>query len=270
MKPVFEIIPEAIFFLQTTLICEVSPDSFSCIFVNDAGKKIHGLYEYYLDKDKDITTQLHEIFSEQPLLGKQYKKVFISYACNENALLPAELYRAGSNQQLMDTLYGDLEEGTITTDLIAGKKIYNVYRVPSAIHHSMVEKFPVAVFYHQYSLLIKQEWVGNLLRVIFYRDRILVILVKEGELQIIHSFPYQSPTDVVYHLLNVVKQFQVNNIEVKAGGKIDPGAYLYKEVSHYFNSISLDDGPAGFEYNKALEALPAHYFSHLYSLASCV
>ena len=75
MNPVFEIIPEAIFFQQTSLICEISSDGFSYLFVNDIDKKFHGLSVFHFADDADVSEQLKTIFKEQPLLNKNYKKV---------------------------------------------------------------------------------------------------------------------------------------------------------------------------------------------------
>lgn len=270
MKPVFEIIPEAIFFQQTNLICEVSADSFSCIFCDNISKKFHGLFVFHLIKGADLSRQLKETFSGQPLLQKQYKKIYISYTGEESALLPEELYRSGENQGLLNNLYGDKDEAPLITDLIAEKKIYNVYRLPAPVHQVMVEQFPLAAFGHQYSILIKQEWEGNVLRVIFYRSEMLVVLFKEGSLQLIHSYPYHSATDVVYHLLNICNHFTINDAPLHVGGMIEKERELHNELSHYFPTIIFDHLPAGFEYTDKLKALPEHYFSHLFSVASCV
>jgi hypothetical protein len=209
LKPVFEIIPEAIFFQQTNLICEISLNSFSYVFENDIEKKFYGLYVFNFSKDEDIATQLKGIFQQEALLSKNYKKVFICFSGQESALLPQELYKPGYNDVLLNRLYGDVNDSNISTDLIAKKNIYNVYRMPAAVHKVIVDHFPLAAFVHHYSLLIKQDSVNtDLLKIIFYKDSFILILKKAGTLQMIHSYSYQSVTDVVYQLKNITKQFE--------------------------------------------------------------
>lgn len=270
MKPVFEIIPEAIFFQQTNLICQLSKDGFYYIFENDVDKKFHGLFVFYFKDDIPVDVQLKEIFTEQSLLSKNYKKVFITYSGEENALLPEELYQPEKNESLLNTLFGDRGEAAVATALVADKKIYNVYRVPLAIHRVMTEHFPLADFNHQYSLLIKQSFAGDVCRLIFYKDTFIVVLFKAGELQVIQMYPYRSATEVVYQLLNICHQFNVKDVPLQIGGMIDNGSDLYKEVNHYFTVITFDLLPAGYGYTQALRDLPSHYFSHLFSLALCV
>jgi len=272
LNPVFEIIPEAIFFQQTNLICEISTNSFSYIFENDIEKKFYGLSVFHFDKkDFDISEQLKDIFKEQSLLRKNYKKVFISFSGEESALLPEELYNPGGNASLLNALYGDLHDGIILTDLVADKKLYNVYRMPAAIHKVIVEQFPLAVFSHQYSLLIKQEFgSSDLFKIIFYKDTFVATLIKSGELKLMHTYLYQSGTDVVYHLLNICRQFDMANVPLRIGGMIEIDSNLHKEISHYFPNITFDELPAEYEFAVSLKEFPPHYFSHLYSLALCV
>lgn len=271
MKPVFEIIPEAIFFHETNLICEISRDGFSYVFENNIDRKFHGLSVFYFDTDNDISGSLKEIFIEQPLLHKKYKKVFISYSGEESALLPEELYKPGENELLLETLYGDLRESAVATDLVADKKIYNVYRMPAEIHKVMVEHFPLAAISHHHSLLIKQDFPGtDLLKVIFYKESFIAVLIKGGELQIIQTYPYKSGADVIYHLLNICRQFKMENVPLQTGGMIEIDSDLHNALHHYFQQVTFDKLPAEYEFTNGLKALPPHYFSHLYSLALCV
>ncbi len=271
MSPVFEIIPEAIFFQVTNLICEISPDGFSYIFQNDIEKKINGLSVFHFTKDVDIPVQLKKIFGEQPLLKKKYKKTFVSYSCTENALLPRELYKPKDNALLLNTLSGDLHEGAIATDLVADEKIYNVYKIPVAIHEAIINQFPLTVFVHHYSLLIKQGFPsGDMLKVIFYSDTFVAEVVKAGELQLINTYNYQSGTDVIYHLLNICDQFKLNDVPLQIGGMIEIDSDLHKEIKHYFESIIFEELPSGCDLAKGLKDFPPHYFSHLYALALCV
>ena len=269
MKPVFEIIPEAIFFHETNLICEISRDGFSYLFENDTDRKFHGLSVFYFDND--IPGQLKQIFNEQPLLHKKYKKVFISYSGGECALLPEELYMPGENELLLDTLYGDLLDNAVATDLVADKKIYNVYRLPSDIHKVIIEQFPLTAFSHHYSLLIKQDFpAGDLLKIIFYKESFIAILIKGGKLQLIQTYPYKSGADVVYHLLNMCLHFEMTDVPLQIAGMIEIDSDLDKELHHYFSHSTFDKLPAGYEFTDSLKALPPHYFCHLYSLALCV
>jgi hypothetical protein len=271
LKPVIEIIPEAIFFNQTNLFCEISRDGFSYVFANDQDKKFHGLSVFHFASDGDASKQLKEIFKEQHLLHKTYKKIFVCHSVAESALLPEELYTPNESELLLDTFFGDMNDETVATDIIADKKIYNVYRLPAVVQQAMIEKFPTAVFKHQFSLLIKNNFPAcDLFKIIFYRNTFVAVLIKAGELQIINTYDYLSGEDVVYHLLNLCHQFKMTDVPLLINGSIEIDSDLHKEISHYFKNINFDRMPAEYEYANGLKELKPHYFSHLFSLALCV
>lgn len=269
MKPVFEIVPEAIFFHQTNLICEVSSNSFSYIFENDAEKKVHGLSVFYLDKNL-ADEQLKQIYNDQPLLKKSYKKIIVSYACGGSVLLPEEIYKPEQNELILNTIHGETPPGYIATDFIADKMMYNVYRIPERIHGTINELFPLATLVHQFTSLTNQNFSSDVLKTIFYKDEFIVLLIKEGKLQILKRYPYQSATDVVYYLLTVCKQFKADKIMLELGGMVEYDSDLYKEIAHYFPNLTFACLPAAYAFANSLQQIPSHYFSHIFSLASCV
>ncbi len=271
MKPVFEIIPEAIFFNQTSLICEINSDGIAYVFKNDINKKFHGLSVFHFAGKVDIAAQLTEIFNDQPLLHKSYKKTFIYYTFAESVLVPAELYTPENNEGILNTLYGDLFEETVAVDVLSEAKIYNVYRIPIAIQQAMVNQFPSGSFGHHYSSLIKQGLSGeDRLKLIFYRDSFIVVLAKGEELQLINSYTYKTATDVIYHLKNICEHANMIDPALSLSGMIPRDSALHKEITHYFPQITFDELPEGYEYHQRLRELPHHYFSHLFSLALCV
>ncbi len=274
MNPVFEILPEDIVDGQTSIIVEVGDESFSYFVINDESKIITGLCIFHFDTknaEKNIAGVLNNIFDEQPLLKKHYNRIFVSYSFNESLLIPGLYYNENKNSENINLVYGDLQEGIILTDHVAEKDVYNTYRIPVNIHTTISTRFPTASFAHQYSLLIKQlPNTGSELKVIFYPNKIVVALLKEGRLQIIQTFNYKTSEDAVYHMLNVCHQFQANEVNVQLSGMIEKDSDMFKEIHKYFLITTFTDLPREFEYADGIKELPTHFFSHLFSIALCV
>jgi hypothetical protein len=137
-------------------------------------------------------------------------------------------------------------------------------------HSALVSQFSTAIFVHQYSILIKKlPGSGNELNVIFYPNKIVAVLSKGGRLQIAQTFKFQTPEDVVYHLLNVCHQFDAMQVNVELSGMIEKDSNMFKEVSKYFLTTFTGLPPA-FNYPEEIMEKPSHYFSHLFSIALCV
>ena len=86
------------------------------------------------------------------------------------------------------------------------------------------------------------------------------------------NFLYKIPWDVAYQLLNLCKSFEVDmsDIIVRISGMIDSSSGLYKELHKYFKLLEFDSLPGQYQYPEEIRQYPAHYFSHLFSVAACV
>ena len=242
----------------------------SYTFWNEAGKKFSGLYVFDLDNDEEPGQVLKHIFREQTLLQKRYKKVLVCYCFPESALLPEKFYE-GSRESLLNMLYGDLEEGIILTDVITGENKHNIYRVPFAIHNAVTAQFPLAIFTHQYSNLVKKlSSEKDILYVIFYPGKFIISLMKDGLLQIIQTYDYRSAVDMVYYMLTICKQFDTKIIPLRVAGIINENDELLSELNRHFSQISFDTLQADMSLSGDIKELPAHYFSPLFYSVSCV
>jgi hypothetical protein len=99
-----------------------------------------------------------------------------------------------------------------------------------------------------------------------------VLLRKQGQLQLIQNFEFNTPEDVAYHVLNVCKNFEVDASAtvVTVSGMIDANSNLYNGLYKYVASVKFYELPGNHNYAAAIKEHPAHYFSHLFALASCV
>lgn len=273
MNPVFDISPVNFIAEQTNLFVEVSDESFTYFLQDDTNKMITGLTLFHFDKkntEADTSGILKNIFQQQTILNNNYKKIFVSYAFNESLLIPGVYYNENENRDNLNLIYGDLHEGVILTDHVLQKNIYNTFRISQAIHDTMTEKFRGATFTHQYSTLLKQlPSDGEILKVIFYQNKIVIALLKEGMLQMMQTFKYTAATDVVFHMLNICEQFKTKEISVKISGMIEKDSALFKEIYKYFLHIDFDNLPGDLSYDERIKELPNHFFSHLFSIALC-
>ena len=274
MSPVFNITPIGINSDDTNLFGEVSNEGFSYFFLNNENKFVEGLTVFHFDKresEHKVSGLLQKIFDEQPLLKNEFKNVFISYSFNESVLTPSIHYNSNENDESINLVYGDLNNGIILTDKVEEKSLQNVYRIPCDVHETISGKFPDVKVIHQYSLLVKQlPSADNMMKIIFYQNKIVITLLKRDKIQIIQTFSYATAGDVVYHMLNICQQFQVEDINVELSGMIEKDSALFKEMHKYFMMINFSDLPRSLSYDEGIMEFPPHFFSHLFSIALCV
>jgi hypothetical protein len=274
LSPIFNILPAKDVSENASLFCEVSNESLSYFLYDIGNYSVETLTVFHfhkIDPEHNVSGLIKKIFDEQPLLKNNYGNVFISYAFNESILTPEVYYNKNLTQENIVLLYGDLNTGIILTDKIEGREMCNIYRVHNDIHEVISGHFPAAKYSHQYSWLIKQlPQAGNIMKVIFYQNKIVIILVKNDQLQIMQTFNYITAEDVVYHMLNICHQFQAEQVTIELGGMIEKDSNLFTQIHKYFLRTTFSNLPDRLKYVDGIKDYPLHFFGHLFSIALCV
>ncbi len=274
MRTVFEIVPSDYTPEKCSLICEVSNEGFSYCIKEEEAKSFLGLAVYHFDKTKPAVgfpIALQVIFHQKEIFSKTFKKVCVVYSFPQSVLIPFSMYNRERNKTVMNMMFGDIDSNdTILTDVIANQSVYNCYRLPAATLEMVKTQFPNASIVHQYSLIVKNPVKENdIISVIFYSQKVVVDLVKDGKHQLVNSFDYTSPQDISYILLNVCHQFSIKKIHLIIRGLIEENSALYKEIYKYFDDIEFSGFREGYQYSEEITTFPSHYFSHIFDIDSC-
>jgi hypothetical protein len=235
-------------------------------------------YQFEHIKDKPLEELINEIIEEDDLFLKQTGEFFLVYNFEDSSLVPDKYFSIDTNKELTELVYGNLEKGFIFSEKIPWWELQNIYRVPTAVHNLLQQKFRDAKHWHAYSLLLKSHKMftvkegQDLLKVIFYADKIIITIFKAGQLQFIQTFIYYDVKDVLFHLLNCCKQFDINTeeLQLEVSGLIDKHSTLFRELLKYFIHISFEEIGDTIKITDALNEYPLHYFSSLLKMAVCV
>ena len=274
MKAILDILPGSVDEENSTLICHVGEEGFPYAIKHDLQNIYLAVAVFHFEHGIHKSEQeklLANTLLKQLLLQSNFKKVYIVYSFQESILMPFELYQSQENNNILKLVHGDRDMNTtLYTDIITEYGICNIYRVPDNIVNLLKSKFPEAVNRHLYSVLIKQFPPGDdKLFVIFYPERIVVKLNKDGKTQILNNYKYHTVVDVSYILLNICKQFDVYNIPVELSGMIEQESALYVEIHKYFETINFAQLPSSCKYSDEINRKPPHYFSPIFVANSC-
>ncbi len=275
VNPSFKILSADLRFATSQLFVEAGPTGVS-IAVLDNSNCFRAAIVYPFPAglhEGELAENLSSIFTEEKLLQQHFGKTHIFWSFAESILVPAELMNADRNSNMLNLVFGDAKNGIVRSDFLFKHNLHNVYRIPSAVTDIFSTHLPVATQTHVFSALVNKNIPeGNNLFTVFYSNSITIVLGKEGRLQVVQRFDYSSPDDCVFHLLNVCKGFDVatDSVNLHISGMIDVKSGLYEAIHKYFLHIEFDELPGGFDYDNGIKEYPQHFFSHLFSLATCV
>jgi hypothetical protein len=265
---------------QCRLLVEVSNNSFSYVLLSLRGMRPlvvkHFQFEHL--KGKALAELLDEIILEDDFVANMTGETFLVYNFPESNLVPEKFFRMDINKQLTDLVYGDLEKELILSEKIPWWELHNVYRIPADVHILLQQRFTSGRYWHFYSLQLKSHKMftakeeAEFLKAIFYSDKMVVIVFKNGQLQLIQTFPYHDSKDPAYHLLNCCKQLDLDpeKLVFEASGLLERQSALYDELYKYFLRLSFENIEDNIIVTDELKEYPLHYFSSLLKMAVCV
>jgi len=264
---------------QSRLLVEVNPNAFTYVLLNQRNMSPLVVKYYQLEhsKDRPLIEALRDILDSDSLLRRPVKETLLVYNFPESSLVPEPLFTMDTNREIIDTLHGNLNKGLILTEKIPWWELFNVYRISPDLHHLLQQRFTAGTYWHYYSLMLKSYKMfdsthqEDCMKVIFYADKMVALVVRNGKVHLMQTFHYQDTKDVAYHLLNCCQQLDISQEEVKllVGGLIDRQSALSTELHKYFLKISFEEIDESIKVTDELKELPLHYFSSILKMAVC-
>lgn len=282
LKANFDIVPEmrdTEELRNSQLLIEVGEKMFSFVIYNKEQRRFVGLRQYNLDytPGKTMLENLLEIVTNDEWLQSQFKEAFIIYNYTDSSFLPEKVFHIELNQPATEVLYGNAKKGLLLSEKVIGYKMYNIYRVPREIHALLQRKFSSGNYWHYYTLMLYDQQTQpsageQVIKMVMRADQFLVAVYNGEQIQLVQSYPYQTPDDVSYHLLGICNKFHISQDKVTliVSGLLDEQSRLYQELLKYFLHVQWDRMPETIKLDQAFAAFPTHYFSPLLKMALCV
>lgn len=266
---------------QCRLLMEVNSSSFSYVLMSVRGMRPLVIKYFQWDPSKPglAAEIVQEILDEDDYLASPaVNEIFLVYNFPESNLVPEPFFNTDTIKPFTDLIYGNLNKELILNEKIPWWELHNVYRVPAAIHRLLQQKFTEGKHWHFYSLQLKchkmfhDKEEAQYLRVFFYADKMIVLVLKNGQLQLAQTFSYQDAKDIAYHLLNCCHQLNLDQetLILEISGLIEKQSALYEELQKYFLNINFEELEDSIKITDELRAYPLHYFSSLLKMAVCV
>ncbi len=262
---------------QCRLIMEINRQFFHYIIIQDNTVVALKFFRLTPSPERGIVECLEEIMENDELLHKNIKVASLAYNIPENLLVPGTLYDESLNRDMISLVHGDLSKDIILSEKIPNSEMYNIYQVPGQLHRFLDQKLSAVQYRHYYTLWI--EWLqkqeeGNedSVHVLFYPNELLVMLVKNGSVEMVQTFNYETTEDAGFHLLNVYYRHQLptTDFPVKVSGMVATDSALYEELLKYFMLVETVPAPMALQLAEDFRLFPSHFFSPLLKMAVCV
>jgi hypothetical protein len=281
-RATFDIKPESISteeMLGSLLLMEVSGSAFSYVIYHKSQQRFLVFRQYSLDYNPGKTNleTFRDILQQDDLLQHEFRESYIVYNYADSNLLPEKYFHIELNKPAIELVYGNARKGLLLSEKVYGWELYNTYRIPREVHTVLQQKFAAGKYWHYYTLLLtgiakESSAKDDEIKMVVAADHYVVAVFRNGELQLLQTWYYQTPEDVSYYLLSVCHRFYLNPEEVKLSisGLVDEESNLYQEIMKYFLQTSWEVLPDTVSLQESFSEFPRHYFSPLLKMALCV
>lgn len=228
------------------------------------------LFEY----DAEMTPVFANVLRDVKLVSKIAKdyhpSVQVIWENSECLLVPAPYYEERVSPQYLNMVFGNSLHADVAGYTNPATKTAAVFRVPKSWKEAILQLYPNARFEHKYLGLFDSFATDKQgLYAFFYRNHFILVVVKKQKVQLMQTFNYQTPEDVLYYILNTCNQYGMDyeSTPVRVGGLIDFRSSLYEEMVKYLPDVAVDTLP-GNRLGAAFSEQPVHYFVPFFKTTS--
>ncbi len=251
------------------LIVEISETSLALVVKIGNSTKVDALEVYDFDpKNDDWFDVFYYARSESKILSRGFNATKVYFNLPEVVLVPNTLFDINHINDYVEAIHGSTGNNITKSEKVGIMPDINVvYRISKSLFDMIHSNFVMVDTEHVYTKFIKSALestysVGTFLKIHFYHHHIVVGLVQYGKLQIVQSFHFDVPDDVVYHLLNLSEQFgiSISQTDVELSGILDDNSFPYTHINKLFAKVFFEASSDTNNFVKAYEEYPEHYF----------
>lgn len=196
--------------------------------------------------------------SQSKLLRDGYQDVNVVISEATALIIPAALYNPSFAEAALKLHFGPSAINYYKHQ-IQDKMVIAVY--PEMLMRS--DFLSQAGIVHKYSLMLHDQPLHkSSMQLQFYTGEFILRLDGHGQLLLLQIFPFSTPADVVYHVLNTLHLHNISSdsLVIRAVGLIDDSSALYNQLNQYLPDFAIVNDETQHEIPEFRE-FPSHYFS---------
>ncbi len=258
------------------LVLQIGNDGIQAT-VYDKARDKYIAFEYFGFQnvfDADIVADLLDIaIKESKIINHKYRSVTCSIVNNFSTLVPNPLYEDDRKRMYLKfnaSLQGD---ELVMTDDIKNLDSKNIFALPFSIKVKLDSLFQSVQYHHFSSTLIENllSQAKNLTKKQFFihvqPTHFEVVVIEGKKLIFYNTFNHHSAEDLIYYLLFVCEQLQLNpeNMEAILIGEIEKTSAVYTVIHKYIRNIKFGERSTNSDYSYQLQTFPKHFYFTLFN-----
>ena len=260
-----------------SLIIYLGQDELSYAVLDEAMNEIVFLKSFRLAAQKtsaEYARLIKKVLEAEDNLKGNYIEVNVGINFAKNTLIPLAFYDKKHLKGYFAYNYGTSTTAQLFTDTVLAESVINVFALENDIANSLEAVFPKYSIKHAATFLLNQilgENRDEKVRKMFVnlQKNHADFVVAEGKKLIFYNqFSFQTANDLLYHLINIAKQTDIDfsSHTCIMLGDIHESHPTYQFCSRYIQNLELGQRPITKNYCKELDILDENYHFNLFSI----
>ncbi len=257
------------------LFVEISPSQVVYLVKNTVNAQMEAIEIFHFNMNHgDWSDIFFEIKEQSALIGLSFSNTSIYFNINEALLLPLNNLSASSADDFLSLVYGPEVNTTTKHDKIEySLPFVTIYRIKNSLIEILNRNFILFNIQHTYSPILRDVFERDnlapiFLKLVVYHQHIIVVYIKDNQLQLTQTYSFKNSDDILYYLLGIIQQdgYTAIQTQIEISGLIDQHIGLYEQLKQSFGIVSYDEINLEDTIKIGLEKYPAYTFTPFYKL----
>lgn len=222
---------------------------------------------------------IEEVFDVDKLLFTAFKSVLLSFDTGNSVLVPDKYFNPQLKKDYLHLASPERLQEAVLYDMMPGLQVVNVYGVDKDLLGFLRKEFATDITLHAQSALLQAypldldyRFSDGIAFLEIQASRFTLTIYHGGVLQLQQHLVYATGLDIVYHLVNALRQLGINEqrAKVKLAGVMNSDSPVYQEIIKFIPRVEWAQRVPGLHYITKMQEIPGYYFHNLYALALCV
>jgi hypothetical protein len=219
---------------------------------------------YQIDQSNaDWSDILFEVKQNSKILGPTYSDCFVYFNFEEALILPMSEMSASASADYLSLIYGTDERADTKFDRINSTlPTVTIYRIKKSLTELLDRNFLIFKIQHTYTnilndVLNRDSIPAIFLKMIVYQKHMIIVLVKDNQLQLIQTYRFLHSDDILYFAISITNQTGVSPLEteLELSGLVDLQNSLLDQLKKSFGIVNFDV----VNHNGINQASPSNY-----------
>jgi len=239
-------------------------------------------FEFWETGNSISISELESVFTSSKLLNQSnsYRRVICSINYDSGSIfIPDALYDSNSAKQQYEIAFGNMSHKALfLTDTIPQHELKNIFTISSDLAFSFSKQFHQTEFHHPstarlaYLSSVAAPLKAPIILADIDKTIFSLTILKGKSFQFYNTYNYNSAEELLYYLLLVFEQLQLNPEEsdLFLTGLISDKSEIFSLACRYIQNCRIADLPTLYNYEKDFSFLNSAFHFNIFCLPTCV